>query len=111
MSSSDTLLEILKIIATCSIIFVWFVRYKNIKIEFQKYGFPTWFRDFVGILKISSIAMLHYSNTSIVYTGIITILFLMLGAVLTHIIFKDSFRETIASVGMLLASIIMLILI
>ena len=52
MNSSDTLLEILKIIATCSIIFVWFVRYKNIKIEFQKYGFPTWFRDFIGILKI-----------------------------------------------------------
>ena len=42
MVSSD-LFEVLKIVASCSIIFVWFVRYDNIKKEFREYGFPSWF--------------------------------------------------------------------
>tara|TARA_B100002052_G_scaffold63084_7_gene56278 strand:- start:42602 stop:42937 length:336 start_codon:yes stop_codon:yes gene_type:complete len=108
MFSTETYFEILKTIASCSIFFVWFVRYDNIKKEFKEYGFPTWFRDFVGILKISSIAMLHSGNINIVKTGAATISVLMLGAVLTHIFLKDTFRNTIASVSMLIISITMI---
>ena len=59
MDYSFVILECLKIIATISILFVWFVRYDNIKKEFEAYNFPTWFRDLIGILKISFIIMLH----------------------------------------------------
>ena len=46
-------IEALKIIVTVSILFVWFIRYDNIKKEFIEYGYATWFRDLIGILKIS----------------------------------------------------------
>jgi len=107
MASSD-FLELLKIIASCSILFVWFVRYDNIRKEFQEYGLPSWFRDMVGILKISSIAMLHSLNPKIVLIGASTIATLMLGAVLTHVKQKDTFRNTIASISMLIISILMI---
>ena len=105
---SNDLFEVLKIVASCAILFVWFVRYDNIKKEFREYGFPSWFRDIVGILKISSIAMLHSFNPQIVFIGATTITVLMAGAVLTHIKHKDTFRNTIASVSMLLVSILMI---
>ena len=107
MVSSD-LFEVLKIVASCSIIFVWFIRYDNIKKEFREYGLPSWFRDIVGILKISSIAMLHSLNPKIVLIGASTIAALMLGAVLTHVKHKDTFRNTIASISMLIISILMI---
>ena len=105
------ILEILRIIVSSSIFFVWFIRYDNIKKEFSEYGFPSWFRDFVGILKISSIIMLNSTNVQIMYFGALTILILMSGAVLTHIRYRDTFSNTIASISMLLISIIMLLLI
>ena len=40
--------------------------------------------------------------------GAATITLLMAGAVLTHIKYKDTFRNTIASVSMLLVSILMI---
>lgn len=109
--TSNTILEILKIIASCSIFFVWFVRYDNIKKEFKEYGFPNWFRDSVGILKISSIIMLNSRNTQIMFIGALTISLLMLGAVLTHIRHRDTLRNTIASISMLLISAVMISLI
>ena len=41
------IVEPLKIIVTVAIFFVWFVRYENIKKEFNEYGYPNWFRDFI----------------------------------------------------------------
>ena len=106
--SMENLIEAFKIVATVAILFVWFVRYDNIKKEFWEYGFPSWFRDIVGILKISSIAMLHSLNPKIVLIGASTIAALMLGAVLTHVKQKDTFRNTIASISMLIISILMI---
>ena len=100
MASSD-FFEVLKIVASCSIIFVWFVRYDNIKKEFREYGLPSWFRDIVGILKISFSLMIHSSNKDIVFIGSLGILVLMFGAVTTHIRMKNNFRKYIASVAML----------
>ena len=47
--------EIIKTIVSVAIIFVWLIRYENIKKEFSEYNYPNWFRDFIGILKISFI--------------------------------------------------------
>ena len=95
-------IEALKIIVTVSILFVWFIRYDNIKREFIEYGYATWFRDFIGILKISFSIMLHSGESVVVAIGSIGIALLMLGAVFTHIRVKSEFRRYIASVSMLL---------
>ena len=102
--SADAFVQILKIIATVSVFFVWFVRYENIKQEFKQYGLPNWARDLVGILKISFIVMLHSDRGSIVIIGALGILILMIGAVGTHIRMKNNFRRYIASVAMLTIS-------
>ena len=35
--SNDVIIEVLKIVVTISILFVWFIRYDNIKMEFKDY--------------------------------------------------------------------------
>tara|TARA_B100001250_G_scaffold183727_1_gene158123 strand:- start:353 stop:700 length:348 start_codon:yes stop_codon:yes gene_type:complete len=108
MLATESFVHILKIIATVAIFFVWFIRYENIKKEFSDYNFPSWFRDLVGILKISFIIMLHSSNQEIVIIGSLGIFILMLGAVSTHIRMKNSFRKYIASVTMCIVSALIL---
>ena len=108
MISIENLVEAFKIIATVSIFFVWFVRYKNIKREFKRYGFPRWFRDMIGIMKISFCIMLHSSVNEIVMIGSLGIALLMLGAFFTHMRMKNTFREYIASVAMLSISSLIL---
>ena len=51
--AGENLIDALKIIVVVAVFFVWVVRYENIKKEFEDYKLPKWFRDFVGILKIS----------------------------------------------------------
>ena len=101
-------IEIIKIIATVSIFFVWFVRYDNIKKEFKYYEFPNWFRDLIGILKISFIIMLHSPNKDVVLSGATGISILMIGAVITHVRMKSNFKKYIASVIMLSISSLIL---
>ena len=106
--SIENILESVKIIATISILFVWLVRYENIRKEFVDYKFSRWFRDLVGILKISFSIMLHSSSNEIVLIGAGGISILMSGAVITHIRMKSKFRQYIASVAMLAISLFIL---
>ena len=109
MLEISVLLDALKIIVTSAIFFVWFIRYDNIKKEFKEYNLPSWFRDLVGILKISFSIMIHSNNKDIVLIGSLGILALMFGAVITHIRMKNNFRKYIASVAMLtITSLILL---
>ena len=109
MITIENFIEVLKIIVTVSMFFIWFVRYDNIKKEFKEYKFPRWFRDVVGILKISFCVMLHSSIDQIVVIGSLGIIILMLGAVITHIRMRNQFRKYIASVTMFLIISIILI--
>ncbi len=104
----EILVETLKIVATASIFFVWFIRYDNIKKEFKEYGYPGWFRDLIGILKISFIIMFHSSNYYVNIIGYLGISTLMLGAVFTHIKNRHGFGETIASISMLCITLFLL---
>ncbi len=108
MENLEYFIEALKIIATVSIFFVWFIRYRNIKREFVQYKLPRWLRDTVGILKISFSVMLHSSDFQVVLIGSLGITILMCGAVFTHIRMKSRFRKYIASVTMLSISSIIL---
>ena len=101
MLGVENFVEAFKIITTVAIFFVWFVRYDNIKKEFLEYGYPTWFRDLVGVLKISLCVMLHSSSDNVVIIGAVGISILMIGAVFTHLKMKSTFRKYIASVAML----------
>ena len=102
--SVENLIEAFKVVATVAIFFVWFIRYDNIKKEFIIYKYPPWFRDLVGILKISFVVMLHSSRGEVVVIGSLGIVILMCGAVITHIKNRSEFQKYIASVVMLLIS-------
>lgn len=104
----NNIIGALKVISGVAIFFVWVVRYDNIKREFEEYRLPSWLRDFTGILKISFACMLQFSNNEVVILGALGISFLMTAAVITHIKLKSNFRMYIASVVMLLMSILIL---
>ena len=104
----NNIIEALKVISGVAIFFVWVVRYDNIKREFEEYRLPSWLRDFTGILKISFACMLQFSNNEVVVLGALGISFLMTAAVITHVRLKSNFRTYIASVVMLLMSILIL---
>tara|TARA_Y100000813_G_C24016142_1_gene282881 strand:+ start:367 stop:711 length:345 start_codon:yes stop_codon:yes gene_type:complete len=106
--SLDILIELIKIVSSIAIFFVWVVRYENIRKEFDDYNLPTWLRDLTGILKLSFAWMLHSSDQRIVVAGSSGITLLMLAAVVTHVRLKSTFRRYIASVTMLLLSITIL---
>lgn len=106
--SLDILIELIKIVSSIAIFFVWVVRYENIRKEFDDYNLPTWLRDLTGILKLSFAWMLHSSDPIIVVAGASGITLLMLAAVVTHVRLKSTFRRYIASVTMLLLSITIL---
>jgi hypothetical protein len=82
-------LELLTTIIFGSIIFVWGVRYNNIKDEFKSFNLPTWLRDLVGILKFSFAIMLLSNNSGIMEIGAIGIGVLMIAALITHVRLKS----------------------
>ena len=106
--SIDILIELIKVISSVAIFFVWVVRYENIRKEFNEYNLPTWLRDLTGILKLSFALMLHFTDPEIVVAGSSGITLLMLAAVVTQVRLKSTFRRYIASVTMLLLSITIL---
>ena len=100
MSTGDVL-KILSILVFGSIIFVWGVRYNNIKDEFKTFNLPTWLRDLVGILKFSFAIMLLNSDVQIVRFGALGIAILMIAALTTHIRLKSPFHRMLPSLSLL----------
>lgn len=92
-----------------AVFFVWVVRYDNIKKEFKEYGLPRWFRDMVGILKISFTVMLQLITTEIVLIGSFGIVILMGGAVITHLRVKNPIRNMLPAIIMLTIGLTILI--
>jgi hypothetical protein len=86
-----SLLELLCILVFGSIIFVWGVRYHNIKDEFKHFNLPKWLRDLVGIFKFSFAIMLLNDDLTVVCLGAMGIAVLMIAALITHIRLKSEF--------------------
>ena len=82
-------LEILSILVFGSIIFVWGIRYNNIKDEFKHFQLPNWLRDLVGILKLSFAIMLFSDNLELIQIGASGIALLMVAALITHVRLKS----------------------
>ena len=105
--SIDVIIEVLKIAALVSILFVWVVRYNNIQKEFEQFNLPKWLRDIVGILKISFAVMLHSDISTIVLIGSGGISLLMIGAIFTHFRVKNKLHKmfpalTLFSINMII---------
>jgi len=82
-------LELVTTIIFGSIIFVWGIRYNNIKDEFKHFNLPPWLRDLVGILKLSFGIMLLNEDMEIIRVGAIGIAILMVAALGTHLRLKS----------------------
>ena len=106
--SLDILIELIKVISSVAIFFVWVVRYENIRKEFNEYNLPTWLRDLTGILKLSFALMLHSfrSKNSCSWFIWYHTTHACCGCHSRKI--KSTFRRYIASVTMLLLSITIL---
>ena len=104
-------LNVLQIFIASSIFFVWVVRYENIIEEFKNYNLPNWFRDFVGILKLTLAVMLIIGIYDSKFKEIATIglLMLMFSAIATHIKTKSQFLKIIPSLFLFLASLLLFI--
>ena len=102
----ETSINILKIISTVAIFFVWVVRYDNIIKEFNEYGLPHWLRDFVGILKLSFSAMLMSSSDELILIGSAGISILMFCALGTHVRINNKLFKMIPSLTLMSFSII-----
>lgn len=96
-----TVIEILKILVFSSVLFVWVIRYSNIVEEFKVFGYPSWLRDLVGILKISFVIMLMNESSQLVKIGSSGIIALMLCALLTHIKIKNPVAKMLPSFTLL----------
>ena len=104
--STPILLELLCILVFGSIIFVWGIRYANIKDEFKNFNLPNWLRDLVGIFKLSFGIMLLNDSPEIVYYGALGIAALMIAALLTHFRLKSPFPRILPSFSLLCACLI-----
>tara|TARA_Y100000741_G_scaffold262269_1_gene202889 strand:+ start:695 stop:1036 length:342 start_codon:yes stop_codon:yes gene_type:complete len=105
--SIDVIIEVLKIAALVSILFVWVVRYNNIQKEFEQFNLPKWLRDIVGILKISFAVMLHSDMSVIALIGSGGISLLMIAAIFTHFRVKNKLYKmlpalTLFSINMII---------
>ena len=94
------ILAVTKIVILSAILFVWVVRYDNIIKEFDHYNLPSWVRDLVGILKISSAVMLQSSDAKVVELGAMVIAFLMLCAMGTHVRVKNPMHKMLPSLAL-----------
>ena len=92
------LVDLIKIFAFSSVLFVWVVRYNNIVEEFRFYNYPDWLRDLVGIVKISLVIMLIRDELYFVKIGAIGIMILMLAAMITHFRVKNLFAKMVPSI-------------
>lgn len=101
--STPVLLELLCILVFGSIIFVWGVRYHNIKDEFKHFNLPKWLRDLVGIFKFSFAIMLLNDDLVIVCLGALGIAVLMIAALITHIRLKSEPFRMLPSFSLLCA--------
>ena len=103
MNTLTIALEVLTTLIFGSIIFVWGVRYNNIKDEFKHFNLPTWLRDLVGIFKLSFAVMLLSDNMEIITIGAVGIAVLMVAALATHVRLKSQPSRMLPSFALLCA--------
>ena len=100
---------ILKVIIAISIFFVWVIRYPNIVKEFEQYNLPTWLRDLTGIIKLTLAFMLVTGLSKFVIASSSFFCFMMLCAIVVHILNKNPLFKMIPALTLFSSSAIILI--
>lgn len=108
MFGVENIVEIIKALISVGLFYVWVIRYNNIVEEFKLYNLPDYFRDFVGILKLTCAFLLQSSRIELVIFSNIVLIVLMLGAIMTHIRIKNSFKNMIPAIAMMSMNIFIL---
>ena len=111
MLSLPICIELLTTLIFGSIIFVWGVRYNNIKDEFKHFDLPPWLRDLVGIFKLSFAVMLLRDNADTITIGASGIAILMVAALFTHMRLKSNPARMLPSLALLCACVAVIYLI
>ena len=105
--NTDLLIGIIRIVALVTILFVWVIRYDNIKNEFREYKLPKWLRDLVGVLKITCAVLMNSNENALILVGSGGLMILMTAALYTHLRVKNPFYKMLPALSMLsIASIV-----
>lgn len=102
----------LQILVAASVFFVWVVRYPNIVVEFERWKFPEWFRDSLGIVKLTLAMMLliGIDRPQFAIVGGVGLGLLMLAAFATHFQFKTALIKRLPSLTLLVISILIVLI-
>ena len=101
----EIVITLCKIVIITSIAFVWVVRYSNIVDEFKHYQLPNWFRDIMGIIKLSSCGMFITGEPALTLIACIILSTLMFAAMLMHIKVKHTVAQMVPSFSLLCLSL------
>jgi hypothetical protein len=97
MLAMSSLVTLVKCLIFSSVTFVWVVRYQNIIEEFKQFGYPTWLRDIVGIIKLTCVVLIMNSDDQLIHIGALGISLMMIAALITHIRIKNPVFKMIPS--------------
>ena len=105
--NTELFIGILRIVVLVTILFVWVVRYDNIRNEFREYKLPKWLRDLVGVLKITCAVLMNSNENALILVGSGGLMILMTAALYTHLRVKNPFYKMLPALSMLsIASIV-----
>ncbi len=107
------LLIILQFFTAFSIFNVWVLRYRTMADDFRQFGFPSWFRNVIGGIKIFLALMLIAGIWMYQYAVIasIGIAVLMASALFVHLKEKDPFSKLWPALVLTIVSIILAVLV
>jgi uncharacterized membrane protein YphA (DoxX/SURF4 family) len=66
-------------------------------VEFTDWGYPAWFRFLVGAIELACAVLLVVPDRRLRFVGATALVFVLTGAVTTHIVNHDPFGESVAA--------------
>jgi len=112
-----TLTNVLQIVIAMGLLNVWLLRSnqntpyrgggaRSLTEEFSSYGLPSWFRYFIGFLKLSCAVFLIVGIwiPMVVLPTALLLSFLMIGAVFMHLKIRDPFKKSLPALLMFILS-------
>lgn len=112
-----TLTNVLQIVLAMGLLNVWLLRFnqntpyrggnaRSLMEEFSSYGLPSWFRYFIGFLKLSCALLLIVGIwiPGLVLPTALLLSVLMIGAILMHVKIGDPLKKSLPAFLMLVLS-------
>lgn len=110
----DVLSIILQVILGLGFLMFGFMKFgsKQMVEGFKHYGYPGWFRVITGIVELISAALVIAGiwNETLAAWGGLFIVATMTGAIITHIKIKDTFKEMMMPIILLILGLVLLLI-